>query len=467
MSRIPIYRSDYLFALAGAAFSGLAAVVVIALLGGLSASYALGAIVLIVAMAAFAALPLALDIAMLRGKAAEIAFGEQVDNRSDYWTPLGGSVGRQLQGARRRVAIAQQAFEVRADEAERIVEALAEPLFVLDSRRWILHSNRAAQDIFGTELAGRNLTQVLRNPDVLRAAERCLASGGQAEIEFSLIHPVARNMKAHMRALPKRGTVGDALLLTLQDLTAVRRAEQMRVDFVANVSHELRTPLTSLGGFIETMQTVARNDEAARDRFLGIMATETNRMNRLVDDLLSLSRIEMEEHNPPAHPVALAPVVESVVDLLGPVIEERGTTVELDLPADLPSVAGDEDQLAQVCRNLLENAVKYGRPKGHVRIAASCAGRQVSLAFQDDGEGIPEEFLYRLTERFFRVEKARSRSVGGTGLGLAIVKHIVNRHRGRLEIESTVGKGSAFTVHLPVFSEKPQAPSAVIKASLN
>lgn len=467
MSRIPIYRGDYLFALAGAAYSGLVAVVIIALLGGLSAGYALGAIALIIVMAALAALPLALDIALLRGNAAEIGVEGQAGNRSDYWTPLGGGVGRQLQAARRRVMSAQQACEMRTDGAERIVEALTEPLFILDPRGWILHSNQAAEDIFGTELAGRNLTQVLRNPDVLRAAERCLVSGGQAEIEFSLIHPVARNMKAHMRALPKRGTVGDALLLTLQDLTAVRRAEQMRVDFVANVSHELRTPLTSLGGFIETMQTVARNDEAARDRFLAIMATETNRMNRLVEDLLSLSRIEMEEHNPPANKVALAPVVASAVDLLGPAIEERGTTIELDLPADLPCVAGDEDQLAQVCLNLLENAVKYGRPKGHVRIAASCTGRLVSLLFQDDGEGIPAELQYRLTERFFRVEKARSRSVGGTGLGLAIVKHIVNRHRGRLEIESTVGKGSAFSVHLPIYTEKLQAPGAVTKGSSN
>ncbi len=457
MARLPINRGDYLFAVGGAAFAGLVAISVIALVGGLSAGYVLGAITLTLVSAAFAAIPLARDVATLRDKITNIAIDGHSSSRAAYWTPLGGRLASQLQDARRRIATIQRAMEARADDAERVIDALAEPLFVLDTRRRILHANLAAEELFGKELTNRNLSQILRNPDVLRAADPCLASGGQAEIEFELIHPVARNFEAHIRSLPTRGTGGDALLLTLQDLTAVRRAEQMRVDFVANVNHELRTPLTSLGGFIETMQTVGRDDAAARDRFLSITAAETQRMNRMVEDLLSLSRIEMEEHNPPVGEVDLRPIVESVVDLLGPVIAERGTTVEVDLPETLPTVTGDEDQLAQVVRNLLENAIKYGRTPGNVRITAALSKNIVSLAFHDNGEGIPPELHYRLTERFYRVEKARSRSVGGTGLGLAIVKHIVSRHRERLQIESTVGKGSIFTVHLPVRTENEQA----------
>jgi len=194
---------------------------------------------------------------------------------------------------------------------------------------------------------------------------------------------------------------------------------------------------------------VARDDPEGRDRFLAIMSRETQRMNRLVDDLLSLSRIEMEEHNPPSSAVDLAPVVRSVAHLLEPVAEEFEASVTLETPDDLPPVIGDADQLGQVVRNLVENAIKYGRRGGHVTISAAAEGDKVMLAVRDDGEGIPRELQHRLTERFYRVEKARSRRIGGTGLGLAIVKHIVNRHRGRLQIESEVGKGSVFKVFLP------------------
>ena len=451
MTRISINRGDYLFVFAGAAFSGLLAVGIIALVGGLSAVFMLAAVALILVAAAIIAIPLALDMATIRDKAASIVVEGRTASRVSYWTPLGGALASQLQNLRYRIATLQGATRARSDDAERVIDALAVPLFVLDVRRRIVQTNQAAEELFGGGLVGRNLSQVLRNPGVLRAADACLASGGRAEVEFELIHPVARNMEAHLRTLPMRGSGDDALLLTLQDLTAARQAEQMRVDLVANVSHELRTPLTSLGGFIETMQTVGRDDEPARYRFLGIMAAETQRMNHLVEDLLSLSRIEIQEHEAPVDEVELGPVVSSVVTLLGPMIQAWETTVELYLPTDLPSVIGDESQLTQVTRNLLENAIKYGRPGGRVQVRASDNERQVSLAIQDDGEGIPPELQFRLTERFFRMEKARSSSVGGTGLGLAIVKHIVNRHRGRLQIESDVGKGSTFTVHLPVW----------------
>ena len=466
MARNRIRKGDYLFAWGGAAASGVAGVLVVALAGGMSAGYAIGAIVLIVASAAFAAMPLSRDIAALHERAGNIGVEANSADRAAYWTPLGGGLARQLQESRRRVVATQRALETRADDAERVIDALPEALFVLDARRRIMHANLAAEDIFGDELAGRDLAQVLRNPRLLKAVETCLADGQRSETEIEIMSPVVRTLEAHVRRLPHQGAGGEALLLTLQDFTAIRRAEQMRVDFVANVSHELRTPLTSLGGFVETMQTVAKDDPAAQERFLAIMATETLRMNRLVEDLLSLSRIELEEHTPPEDPVALRPIIESVMDLLAPVVAEYRTTVSLELPDDLPPVTGDADQLAQVVRNLLENAVKYGRAGGCVQIRARIQGRQgsqIALAFQDDGEGIPRDMQYRLTERFFRVEKARSRKVGGTGLGLAIVKHIVNRHRGRLQIESDVGKGSTFTVHLPVFGGKPGASADVTK----
>jgi two-component system phosphate regulon sensor histidine kinase PhoR len=465
VARNRIRKGDYLFAWVGAAVSGIAGVTVVALVGGMPLGYAIGAIVMILASAAFAAIPLSRDIATLHERASNIGVEVKFADPAVYWTPLGGGLARQLQDSRRRVISVQRAMETRADDAERVIDALPEALFVLDARRRIMHANRAAEDIFGQDLAGRNLAQVLRNPRLLQAVERCLANGQSAEIELEIMSPVVRTLEAHVRPLPHQGAGGNALLVTLQDLTAIRRVEQMRVDFVANVSHELRTPLTSLGGFVETMQTVAKDDSAAQERFLAIMATETQRMNRLVEDLLSLSRIELEEHNPPEAPVKLRPIVDSVLDMLQPIAKEYGTAVSVEIPDDLPPVTGDKDQLAQVVRNLLENAIKYGRQGGSVQIRGRAEGRMVAVAFRDDGDGIPREVQYRLTERFYRVEKARSRKVGGTGLGLAIVKHIVNRHRGRLQIESDLGQGSTFTIYLPKHVGTLVSTDAVTKAS--
>jgi len=427
----------------------MVAVLVVALAASLSAGSTIGALGLVLLAASIVALPWARDAAVLRQSTAALfadAWGGRLYARR---TPLGDTIMRNLEEGRRRVLQTQRELEGRALDAERVIDSLPQPLLILDRRRRILHGNLEAENLFGPNLAGRSLAAVIRNPDVLEAVEESGLSRVPTVIEFDLIGPVERQMEARIAPLPRNGTGGEALLLTLQDLTAIRRAEQMRVDFVANVSHELRTPLTSVSGFIETLQTVARDDPEGRDRFLAIMSRETQRMNRLVDDLLSLSRIEMEEHNPPSSAVDLAPVVRSVAHLLEPVAEEFEASVTLETPDDLPPVIGDADQLGQVVRNLVENAIKYGRRGGHVTISAAAEGDQVMLAVRDDGEGIPRELQHRLTERFYRVEKARSRRIGGTGLGLAIVKHIVNRHRGRLQIESEVGKGSVFKVFLP------------------
>jgi two-component system phosphate regulon sensor histidine kinase PhoR len=248
-------------------------------------------------------------------------------------------------------------------------------------------------------------------------------------------------------------------LITLHDITAIKRSEQMRADFVANASHELRTPLSTLIGFIETLRGPARDDSDARDRFLGIMEEQAGRMSRLINDLLSLSRIELDEHTAPVGKVELPGMLGSVVDLLQIKASQRGMTLELQIDDPLPPVIGDADQLTQVFQNLIDNAIKYGNPDTAVRIAArvhdSERGRStVSVAVRDRGDGIAKSHLPRLTERFYRVDPARSRALGGTGLGLAIVKHIVSRHRGRLAVDSEVGSGSTFTVTLPAVRQR-------------
>jgi two-component system phosphate regulon sensor histidine kinase PhoR len=224
----------------------------------------------------------------------------------------------------------------------------------------------------------------------------------------------------------------------------------MRADFVANASHELRTPLAALSGFIDTLRGHARDDEEAREKFLGIMSVEAARMRRLIDDLLSLTRIEMNEHVPPHNRIQLDNVVRETAAALSPLARQDRITVEISTPANLPPVIGDRDELIQLFQNLMQNALKYGRENGHVWISCGqTPDGQVFAAVKDDGEGIASSAIPRLTERFYRVDVKRSREKGGTGLGLAIVKHIVSRHQGRLQIESRLGEGSSFTVLLP------------------
>jgi two-component system, OmpR family, phosphate regulon sensor histidine kinase PhoR len=250
---------------------------------------------------------------------------------------------------------------------------------------------------------------------------------------------------------------GGRAVVVLSDRTRERAVERTRADFVANVSHELRTPLASVIGFIETLRGPAADDPPAQQRFLGIMAEQSARMNRLIDDLLSLSRIELIEHQPPSGTVDPSDLVNRLVAGFEPRLKERSVTLDLRIPNDVPAVIGDADQLTQVFQNLLDNAVKYGRERGTIRLEVAVPpGRPgVSLSVIDQGAGIPREHLPRLTERFYRVDTGRSRAAGGTGLGLAIVKHIVNRHRGQLSIESEEGIGTTVSVWLPQAASRP------------
>ena len=248
--------------------------------------------------------------------------------------------------------------------------------------------------------------------------------------------------------------MGNFIALVIDDLTEHRRIDRIRVDFVANASHELRTPLASISGFVETLRGPARNDAKARDHFLQIMQSQTARMARLIDDLLSLSRLEMKPYLPPNARVDVRAIVQAVADSLAPLARESGVTMELPPSAGPVTARGDRDELFQVFENLLENACKYGQSGGRVTISidgpTGGPDPEVAVSFQDYGPGIPEEHIPRITERFYRVDVDTSRAQKGTGLGLSIVKHILTRHKARLSIRSEVGKGSTFTVHLPV-----------------
>jgi two-component system, OmpR family, phosphate regulon sensor histidine kinase PhoR len=228
----------------------------------------------------------------------------------------------------------------------------------------------------------------------------------------------------------------------------------MRADFVANASHELRTPLASLSGFIETLQGSARNDAQARERFLDIMKAQATRMARLIDDLLSLSRIELKAHVQPTHQVDLASIVRQVADGLQTLARDRGVEVKINLLPEPLMVRGDRDELIRVFENLVENALKYGASGKRIDIAIAAGDDEALVAVRDYGPGIAPEHLPRLTERFYRVDVTESRAQGGTGLGLALVKHILHRHRARLGIDSAPGKGATFTVRLPLDGRK-------------
>jgi two-component system phosphate regulon sensor histidine kinase PhoR len=348
--------------------------------------------------------------------------------------------------------------------AEAILQGLPVPLLLIDAERRVIRLNRAADAIVGTGGVGRDLTASVRHPELVQAVDAVLAGEKARDVEFSLAVPVERNFTAHVSRLA--GDLPDiAAIITLNDVTMARRTDQMRADFVANASHELRTPLATLLGFVETLRGPAKDDESARERFLAIMHDQATRMTRLVSDLLSLSRIELYEHTPPTAEVDLAEILRGVIDALKPQAQMRQMTIVLDCPPGLPRATGDEDQLAQVFQNLVINAIKYGRAGSPVTVrlwhapsAPSLVGGTsgaIAVAVVDRGDGIERRHLPRLTERFYRVDAARSRQLGGTGLGLAIVKHIVSRHRGALTIDSEAGKGSEFIVYLPAVNTPP------------
>ena len=343
-----------------------------------------------------------------------------------------------------------------------LIEAVPLAMLIVGQGMRVTHANATAREMFGDSLQGRHFVTILRHPGINDAVERILKGQGENPVRLSAqITTQGRDVSVDATLTFVRSEGGAGVAVAFEDRTSLERAEQMRRDFVANVSHELRTPLTALSGFIETLRGPARSDQAARDRFLDIMDREASRMNRLIGDLLSLSRVESEERRRPAQSVDLIALLRNEIATLSPAAANAGVALQIVLPDDPVAVAGDQDQLVQVFHNLIENAVKYGGSGGAVGIEMTridhepvLRGPAWAVAIVDHGEGIDARHLPRLTERFYRVDSHRSREQGGTGLGLAIVKHIVNRHRGRLRIESEKGQGSRFTVILPQLPDK-------------
>ena len=355
-----------------------------------------------------------------------------------------------------RVSPVEAASERGGEQLLAIVSGLPDPVIALDRDSRVVALNEPARALAPALRQGEPVTLALRMPELIEAIDRACTLGEPQRVEYSERVPLDRWFEAV--AMPVRRTPDarspDLVLLTFRDLTPLRRVEEMRADFVANASHELRTPLAALSGFIETLQGSARDDTKARERFLAIMREQARRMARLIDDLLSLSRIELNAHRRPDAPVDLIPIVRQVVDGLQTLARDRGVAIEVEAD-DALMVLGDRDELVRLFENLVENALKYGAPGKRVDIkltrGATADGQdEAVVSIRDYGPGIAPEHLPRLTERFYRVDVRESRAQGGTGLGLALVKHILNRHRGRLSIESAPGAGATFVVHLSI-----------------
>jgi two-component system phosphate regulon sensor histidine kinase PhoR len=379
---------------------------------------------------------------------------------------LGGVLG----GLGRRPAAtpAETVDRERHSIAEALLANIPDPVILIDRRAVVLEANPAARALLPALKLRHPLSFALRSPDVLDGIEEVLRTGASLKTLYTTRVPTERAFEVQIGALPMPdGPAGGQpnVVLFLHDLTSARRLEAMRVDFVANASHELRTPLASLLGFIETLQGPARNDVPARERFLGIMKAQAQRMTRLIDDLLSLSRIELREHVAPTNPVDLGGIARQMVDTQAPLARARGVTITIEAPEPAYPVLGERDELLRVVENLIENAVKYGGDGGTVTVslarqaAEGARKRQIALSVGDRGPGIAPEHIPRLTERFYRVDVASSREQGGTGLGLAIVKHIVNRHRGKLVIESAPGAGTTVRALLPEHVDVEEVPA--------
>jgi two-component system phosphate regulon sensor histidine kinase PhoR len=333
-------------------------------------------------------------------------------------------------------------------QIEAVTAAIPDPCLVIDELGNIVSANSAADIFFETSTKDQHITFALRAPVILEAVQNANFAGRASQVQHQTKTPVSRTLNVYVSPLGHYENTKRICLLLLRDTTHEEQVERMRADFVANVSHELRTPLSSIAGFVETMMGAAKNDPKARDEFLAIMKVQAERMAALIDDLLSLSRIELSEHVAPSSKADLSAIAGTVTKLLAPLSKEFGVEVILDVPSTLP-VLGDSNQLTQVVHNLVENAIKYGASGKRVEISGRTENGSAILAVRDYGHGIAAQHVPRLTERFYRVSVQDSRTRGGTGLGLAIAKHIINRHRGKLQIESRLGHGSQFAISLP------------------
>lgn len=346
---------------------------------------------------------------------------------------------------------------VEAPAVRAIIAGIPDPAVLLDRAGRVIHLNAAAAQL-APALRKNELAQfALRSPEIITALREAIATTEPRRATYLDHVPVDRWMELMITPVPVPTTFGGTdtcMLMTFHDQTPLRRVEEMRADFVANASHELRTPLAALSGFIDTLQGPAKDDAKARERFLGIMHAQATRMARLIDDLLSLSRVELSAHVRPDTLVDILPIIRQVGDGLEPLAAERTVAIAMDLPDAPVTIAGDREELLRLFENLIENALKYGASGGKVEVSLLDGTTpegvpEIRVAVRDFGPGIAPEHLPRLTERFYRVDVGDSRAQGGTGLGLSLVKHILNRHRGRLLIESVPKHGATFTAAFP------------------
>jgi two-component system, OmpR family, phosphate regulon sensor histidine kinase PhoR len=351
---------------------------------------------------------------------------------------------------------------VEAAAVAAIVAGMPDPAVLLDRAGRVIHLNAAAAQL-APALRKNELAQfALRSPEIIMALREAIATTEPRRTTYLDHVPVDRWMELIITPVPVPsafGGIDKCMLMTFHDQTPLRRVEEMRADFVANASHELRTPLAALSGFIDTLQGPAKDDTKARERFLTIMHAQATRMARLIDDLLSLSRVELSAHVRPDTSIDIVPIIRQVADGLEALARERQVAVEIDLPEKNVAIAGDREELLRLFENLIENALKYGASGGKVIVSLTSAmanegAPEIRVMVRDFGPGIAPEHLPRLTERFYRVDVGDSRSQGGTGLGLSLVKHILNRHRGRLLIESVPKHGATFTACFP----QPKSP---------
>lgn len=370
-----------------------------------------------------------------------------------------GAGGQRLVRRLRRSEAAPATFAPPSETADLqwgagLLAALPVPLLILDRQRRVRFANPAADVMFGPVAAGEPLSAAVRTPALADAAAAVAKGGGARVVEFTHMRTrEERVLLAHVQPITGPAAMdGAAMLVLVEDHTRQARIEQMRRDFIANASHELKTPLASVAGFIETLMGPAADDPEAARRFLPVMAAQAERMKRLVEDLTSLSRIEMNEHVRPTGTVDLGALLRETAAAMAPLAEAAGVAIEIDLPDEVTHVVGARDELSQLFANLIDNAIRHGGPPGPVTVALAPdePGRRtlVGVAVTDRGPGIAREHIPRLTERFYRVQGG-ARAVQGTGLGLSIVKHILNRHRGELVIRSMPGQGSTFTAWLP------------------
>ena len=338
-----------------------------------------------------------------------------------------------------------------------ILNGLILPVFVVDPSRKISFMNKAARQRYSEAIKGQFFYEVINSETCLRALETVLDGEPNATANVTLQEVVPTSFRVSLSRLDSDKEPLPSCVLSFEDVSHIQEAEQMRHDFVANVSHELRSPLTALTGFVETLQGAAANDPAARERFLAMMAHEADRMARLIGDLLSLSKLQASERVAPTDPINLFNILNSISSSLSGLADRKNISLKLNFSNCMPMVIGDSDELTQVFQNLIENAIKYSTKETEVCVSffPPLEGKShLCITVEDRGDGIEPSQIPRLTERFYRVDKGRSRNQGGTGLGLAIVKHILIRHRGWLKISSQVGKGSVFAVYLPEASFK-------------